>query len=141
MPSIAWSSAQSSKTMLAAFPPSSSVCGTPRPASSRWIALPTSVEPVKATLSMPLWRTSSAPVDPSPVMMLTAPAGSSACRQTSAKSRAVSGVVSAGVVEEVGRGERQVDVARLLDRLAAVERLGHGQLAASLLEDAGDAEQ
>ena len=30
----------------------------------------------------------------------------------------------AGVVEEVGGDERHVDVARLLDRLAAVERLG-----------------
>ena len=68
----------------------------PRPASSRWIALPTSVEPVKATLSIPVCLTSSAPVEPSPVMMLTTPAGSSAWRHTSAKISAVSGVVSAG---------------------------------------------
>ena len=47
----------------------------------------------------------------------------------------------AGVVEEVGGRQRQVDVARLLDRLAAVQRLGHRQLAASLLEDAGDPEE
>src|SRR5690348_16135005 len=45
------------------------------------------------------------------------------------------------VVEEVGRRERQVDVARLLDRLAAVERLEDGELARPLLEDARDAEQ
>ncbi len=96
IPSTAWSRAQSSKTMLAALPPSSSVSGTPRPASSRWIALPTSVEPVKASLSMPGWRTSSAPADPSPVRMLTTPAGSPAWRQTSANMSAVSGVVSAG---------------------------------------------
>ena len=79
--------------MFAALPPSSSVSFFPVPASRRWIALPTSVEPVNATLSMPVWRTSSAPVEPSPVMMLTAPAGSSAWRQTSAKRSAVSGVV------------------------------------------------
>ena len=51
---------------------------------------------MKATLSIPVCLTSSAPVEPSPVMMLTAPAGSSAWRHTSAKMRAVSGVVSAG---------------------------------------------
>ena len=45
------------------------------------------------------------------------------------------------VVEEVRRGERQVDVARLADRLAAVERLGHGELARALLEDARDTEE
>ena len=108
---------------------------------------------------------------PGPVTMLTTPGGRSAWRQTSAKSRAVSGVVvaglrttvlpaaragaifqasmrsgkfqgmtwaatpsgwadaarervvelvgPAGVVPEVGRRERDVDVARLLDRLAA----------------------
>ena len=156
------------------------------PASSRWIALPTSVEPVNATLSTSGCSTSAAPVEPSPVTMLTTPGGSSAWRQTSAKSSAVSGVVSAGlsttvlpqrerrrdlpgqhqqrevprddlagdaerprapvrervlelvgpagVVEEVRGGERQVDVARLLDRLAAVERLEHRELARALLE-------
>ena len=40
----------------------------------------------------------------------------------------------ARVVEEVRRRERQVDVARLLDRLAAVERLGDGELARALLD-------
>ena len=68
----------------------------PVPASSRWIALPTSVEPVKAILSMPGCLTRWAPVEPSPVTMLTTPGGSSAWRQMSAKMSAVSGVVSAG---------------------------------------------
>jgi hypothetical protein len=95
IPSTAWSSAQSSKTMFAAFPPSSSVSFFPEPASSRMIALPTSVDPVNATLSTsPL--TISAPARPSPVTMLTTPGGSSAWRTTSQKRRAVSGVVSAG---------------------------------------------
>ena len=67
-----------------------------RPASSRWIALPTSVEPVNATLSIPSARTRCAPVEPSPVTMLTTPGGTCAWRQTSAKRSAVSGVVSAG---------------------------------------------
>ena len=179
--------------MFAALPPSSSVSPLPLPASSRWIALPTSVEPVKATLSTPGCATSAAPVRPSPVTMLTTPGGSSAWRSTSQKSSAVSGVVSAGlsttvlpaasagaifhaehqqrevprddlardaerprgpvrervlelvrparVVEEVRRGERQVDVARLLDRLAAVERLQHRELARALCEQPRDAEQ
>src|ERR1700741_878647 len=51
IPSTAWSSAASSKITFAALPPSSSVSFLPVPASSRWIALPTSVEPVNATFS------------------------------------------------------------------------------------------
>src|SRR6202008_4838347 len=47
----------------------------------------------------------------------------------------------AGVVEEVGRGEREVDVARLLDRLSAVQRLEHGELARAFLEEARNAEE
>ena len=47
----------------------------------------------------------------------------------------------ARVVEEVRGRERQVDVARLLDRLAAVQRLEHGELARALREDARDPEQ
>src|SRR5207248_5133145 len=47
----------------------------------------------------------------------------------------------AGVIEEVRGCERQVDVARLLDRLAAIHRLEHGELARALLEDARDPEE
>ena len=39
------------------------------------------------------------------------------------------------------RGERKVDVARLLDRLAAVERLEDGELARTLLQEPRDAEE
>ena len=67
------------------------------PATARMISLPTSVEPVKAILSTSGCLTISAPARPSPVTMLTTPAGNSAWRRTSAKSRAVSGVVSAGL--------------------------------------------
>ena len=61
------------------------------------MARPTSVEPVNATLSTPGCSTSSRPVSPAPVMMLTTPGGRSACWQISANSSAVSGVVSAGL--------------------------------------------
>ena len=44
----------------------------------------------------------------------------------------------AGVVEEVRRGQRHVDVARFADRLAAVERLDHRELARPLLQRARD---
>ena len=54
------------------------------------------MEPVKATLSTSGWLTTARPVSPAPVTMLTTQGGSSACRQMSAKARAVSGVVSAG---------------------------------------------
>src|SRR5437773_1119173 len=62
-----------------------------------WIAFPTSVEPVNAILFTSGCDTSSAPVRPSPVTMFTTPGGSSACRTTSQKRSAVSGVVSAGL--------------------------------------------
>ena len=68
----------------------------PRPASAAWMSLPTAVEPVKATLSMPGWRTSAAPAEPSPGTTCTTPGGSSASWQISARKSAVSGVVSAG---------------------------------------------
>src|SRR5258708_6007992 len=47
----------------------------------------------------------------------------------------------AGVGEEVRGGERDVDVARLPDRLAAVERLDDRELARPLLDQPRDAEQ
>ena len=97
IPSTVWSIGASSKTMLAALPPSSRVRCLPVPARAMRICLPTSVEPVKATLSTPGWVTSAAPVAPAPVTTLTTPGGSSACWQTSASNRAVSGVVSAGL--------------------------------------------
>ena len=47
----------------------------------------------------------------------------------------------ARVVEEVRRDQRDVDVARLPDRLAVVDRLQHRQLPGALGDDARDAEQ
>ena len=193
MPSTAWSIAASSKTMLAALPPSSSVSDLRVPATARAIDLPTSVEPVNATLSTSPCSTTARPVSPAPVTMLTTPGGRSACWQISANSSAVSGVVSAGlrttvlpvasagrdlprqhqqrevprddlaghaeragaraqagvvelvgparVVEEVRRGQGDVDVAGLADRLAVVQRLEDGELAGALLQQPGDAEQ
>ncbi len=161
------------------------------PASARWMRLPTSVEPVKATLSTPGWPTSAAPVGPAlrddvdharrQVALLEAlreqqrgerrglgglehhgvaagegggelprgheqrevPGDHLARHAERARAPAGQGVVElvgpARVVEEVRRGERDVDVARLLDRLAAVERLDDGELARALLDAAGDA--
>ena len=60
------------------LPPSSSVSALPEPAVASRIFRPTSVEPVKAILSTPSWRTISSPVAPSPVTMLTTPAGTPA---------------------------------------------------------------
>ena len=62
-----------------------------------------------------------------------------------ARRRAVARVLElvgpAGVVEEVRGRERDVDVARLADRLAVVERLEHRELAGALLDRARDAEE
>src|ERR1035438_6179774 len=101
MPSMACSSGASSNTTLAALPPSSRVSRWPVPAIARWISLPTSVDPVNAILSTPGWLTSAWPVAPAPVRMLTVPGGRSACWMTSARSSAVSGVVSAGLSTQV----------------------------------------
>ena len=97
IPSTAWSMGASSKMMFAALPPSSRVAFFLVPAMDRAIILPTAVEPVNASLSMPGWPTIACRWRPAPVTMLTTPGGRSAWRQTSAKSSAVSGVVSAGL--------------------------------------------
>src|SRR5690606_41592572 len=47
----------------------------------------------------------------------------------------------AGVIEEVLRGERHVEVTRLADGLAVVEGLEHRELPRALLQAAGDAEE
>ena len=101
MPSMAWSMGASSNTMFAALPPSSRVSFLAVPATARAICLPTSVEPVNATLLTSGCATSAAPAVPSPVRTLTTPGGSPACWHTSASSSAVSGVVSAGLSTQV----------------------------------------
>ena len=45
------------------------------------------------------------------------------------------------MIEEMRGGHRQVEIARFLDRLAAVERLGDGEFARAVLQQAGDAEE
>ena len=179
--------------MFAALPPSSSVSFVPVPASSRWIALPTPVEPVNAILFTSGCLTSAAPARPSPVRMLTTPGGRSAWRhdvreeergqrrrlgrlqhdrvagrerrrdlpgehqqrevpgddlagdaerlRLPVRERVLELVGPARVVEEVRRRERQVDVAALADRLAAVEALEHGELARALLDEPRDPEE
>jgi hypothetical protein len=57
----ACSMSASAKTMLGALPPSSSETFVRLSAAARAIILPTSVEPVKATLSMPGCEASAAP--------------------------------------------------------------------------------
>src|SRR5205814_10496288 len=68
-------------------------------------------------------------------------AGDSERLRLPVRERVLELVRPACVVEEVRRRERQVDVARLADRLAAVQRLEHRELARALLQDACDPEQ
>ena len=96
-PSITLSMSESSKTRNGPFPPSSSERCLPLPAVERRMMRPTSVEPVKAILSTPGCSTIAAPAFPSPVTMLTTPAGSRAAWHSSAKACAVSEVNSAGL--------------------------------------------
>ena len=193
MPSTAWSIGASSKTMLAALPPSSRVTFLSVPATDVAIAWPTSVEPVNATLSTPGVPTSARPVSPGAgddvdhagrqVGLLAdlgeqqrgqrrglgrlehdgvaagqrrrdlprqhqqreVPRDDLAGDAERPRVRPEAGVLElvgpAGVVEEVRRRQRDVDVAGLLDRLAVVDRLQHGELAAALLDDPGDPEE
>ncbi len=68
------------------------------PAAACTMSLPTSVDPVKATLSTSLCAASAAPaVSPNPVTTLTTPSGTPASAISSASLSAVSGVCSAGL--------------------------------------------
>ena len=190
IPSTAWSRGASSNTMLAALPPSSRVSFLPDPARVRWIALPTSVEPVKATLSTPVVADQGRPGGPGAGEDVDHALGQLGLPEDLAQAqggqrrglgrledhgvaggqgrgqlpgghqqrevpgddlgghpeggRAAAGegvlelVGPAGVVEEVGRGQGHVDVAGLLDRLAAVHRLQHRELPGPLLQHPGD---
>ena len=69
----------------------------PEPAVAARMIFPTSVEPVKAILSISGWSTMAAPVSPMPVTMLTTPGGRPAFSTIPAKSSAVSEVNSAGL--------------------------------------------
>jgi len=84
--------------MLGLFPPSSRVSffRLLAPAAAT-ISLPTSVDPVKATLSTSLCAASAAPaVSPKPGTTLTTPSGTPASAISSASRKAGSGVCSAG---------------------------------------------
>ena len=193
IPSTAWSSGASSKTMFAALPPSSSVRRLPVPASVLWIAFPTSVDPVNAILSTPGWRDelrAGAAVAGDDVhdarrqlglsqdiaeqergergrlggLEHDGVAGGERGRdlprehqqrevprddlardadrpRLPIRERVLELVRPARVVEEVRGRERDVDVARFADGLAAVERFEDGELACALLQDPGDAEE
>ena len=65
-------------------------------------SMPVLVEPVKATLSTPGWRTSARPTaGPLPVMTLKTPSGMPASATSSASSSAVTGVWSLGLTTMV----------------------------------------
>ena len=95
-PSTALSRSASSKIMNGDLPPSSSESRLWLAAVAPRIARPTSVDPVNAILSTSGCFTNASPVEPSPVTMLTTPAGISASWHSSANKSAVSGVNSAG---------------------------------------------
>src|SRR5919201_469847 len=154
IPSTAWSSAASSKITFAALPPSSRVSFLSEPASSRWIALPTSVEPVKAILSTPdLTRAAPARVArrerrrdlPRQHQEREVPRNDLARNperlRPAVRECVLELVRPARVVEEVRGGQRQVDVAGLANRLAAVQGFEHRELARAFLEDTRDPEE
>ena len=82
--------------MLGLLPPSSSVTRFSELPHLAPISRPTTVDPVKATLSTSGQSTSAAPVVPSPVSTLSVPSGNPASSASSPSRSAVSGVCSAG---------------------------------------------
>jgi len=84
--------------MAGDLPPSSSETRFRLPAAALTISLPTSVEPVKATLSTSGCSARAAPaVSPKPVTMFTTPSGKPASIISSPNRMAESGVCSAGL--------------------------------------------
>jgi hypothetical protein len=84
--------------MFGDLPPSSRETFFRFPAAAATISLPTSVEPVKATLSTFGCAASAAPVvSPKPVTTFTTPSGTPASAISPASRSAVSGVCSAGL--------------------------------------------
>ena len=190
MPSTAWSSGASAKTMLAALPPSSRVSRLPVPATACGDAAADLggagerdlVDPVVVDQRGPGLARAGDDVDDARRQVglladLGEQQGGQRCRlrrlqhhgvaagqrrrdlprqheqrevprdhlagdsqrlRIRAESRVAQLVGPAGVVEEVGRGEGDVDVPALADRLAVVDRLQHGQFARSLGHDPGD---
>ena len=96
-PGIAASRSASANTTFGDLPPSSSETFLRLPAAALTISLPTSVEPVNATLSTSSCAASAAPASPKPVTMLTTPSGSPASCSSSPRRSADSGVCSAGL--------------------------------------------
>ena len=71
--------------MAGDLPPSSSVQRAMRSPQIEAIRRPAAVDPVKATLSTPGWRTSNSETSRSAVRMFTTPGGKPAASQASAR--------------------------------------------------------
>ena len=88
--------------MLAPFPPSSSVSFFTLPAAARMTCLPTSVEPVNATLRTSGCAASRAPtMCPGPVTTFSTPGGKPTSCAARASSSSVSGVWASGLTTTV----------------------------------------
>jgi hypothetical protein len=97
-PAIAASRSASARMIAGDLPPNSNDTFLRFPAAAWTISLPTSVEPVNATLSTSGCAASAAPaVSPNPVRMLTTPGGNPASTISSARRSAVIGVCSAAL--------------------------------------------
>ena len=98
-PATAWSKSASAHTMVGDFPPSSKDVGMSFSAANRWMPKPTSVPPVKAMRWIKGWRTKASPTsEPLPGNTLKMPSGTPACWPMRANSKAMRGVISAGLM-------------------------------------------
>ena len=95
-PGMATDRSASGNTIAGDLPPSSRLTFLRLPAAAWTMSLPTSVDPVNATLSTSGCAAIAAPAMPSPVMRLNTPGGKPASVISSPSRIALSGVCSAG---------------------------------------------
>src|SRR5688500_11571001 len=122
----------SGSTMCGDFPPSSSETFFMLPVAAVVICRPTSVEPVKATLSTPGWAAMAAPTTlPGPVTTLSTPGGNPTACTNSARRRLDSVVSSAAlsttvfaIASAVASFEEAIDIGKFQGTIAPTTPIG-----------------
>ena len=112
-PSMVAARSASSRMIAADLPPSSRLTRLSCSPQIDAMVRPAAVEPVKAILSTPLWRTRCSPTSRPAGITLTTPFGMPACSSSSAMSMASSGVSGEGlitIVEPVSKAGASFDI-------------------------------
>ena len=121
-PSIVAARSASSRMMAADLPPSSRLTRLSCSPQIEAMVRPAAVEPVKAILSTPGWRTRCSPTSRPAGTTLTTPFGMPASSRSSAMSMASSGVSGDGLITMVEPDEQRRGQLRHRDELGDVPR-------------------